>query len=203
MGSPAQCPVLPHRRHWERAFSSAKCLTRSCTLSCVRKMCFPLPLPLSLPLKPLVFPCGCQWPCNPRKAVGQLLQDHPALQLVSHHGHTRPWRPRQLRCYHLRHSPTQWAVLIHRCGPCTHVHRSVLRAHLLRDTPLAHARSPHWLLINARAFATLWIVLSSGGSWDWICTVVQGIWNPSNEFFHGAQARWLHSHRTYDSWRQF
>ena len=56
IGSPAQCPVLPHLRHLERAFSSAKCLARSCTLSCVLKMCFPLPFPLSLPLKPLVFP---------------------------------------------------------------------------------------------------------------------------------------------------
>ena len=52
-------------------------------------------------------------------------------------------RSRQLQCHHLRRSPTQWTVQIHLGGQCTHVHRSVLRTHLLRDVPLAHARSPH------------------------------------------------------------
>ena len=123
---------------------------------------------------------------------------------MSHHGHTRPWRPRQLQCRHPRQSPTQWAVLIHRCGQNICVNRGVLRVHrfLLHGTPLAHARSPHWLLTNGlcdwfhtRAFAILWIVPSSGGNLNWICRAVQGIWNPSNEFSHGAQARWLHSHQ--------
>ena len=89
----------------EGAFSSARHLTRSRTLSYVRRMCLPLPLPLSLPVKPLVFPYGCQWPCNLHKAVGQKL-------LPYYLGHNQPWQPRQLQCRHLQRSPTQWAVQI-------------------------------------------------------------------------------------------
>ena len=63
---------------------------------------------------PCLCPCPCLWnpwssPCGQRprnlhKAVGQLLEGHQTHQLEFHHGHTQPWRPKQLQRPHLQQS---------------------------------------------------------------------------------------------------